>query len=117
MESLDREERLPIGQVSRVLMAKYDVHRLLDGTMVVDCQSDHIRLFDTRVVAPLLPRGEDAEPVDRLQPLLPVAGDQLILTTHLLAAVPVGELGRPVATLLDRSDAIDAALDVLITGF
>lgn len=98
-------------------MAKYDVHRLPDGTMVVDCQSDHLRPFETRVVAPLLPRGENAEPVARLQPLLSIAGNQLILTTHLLAAVPRSELGRPVATLADQGDAIDMALDLLITGF
>lgn len=98
-------------------MAKYDVHRLSNGTLVVDCQSDHIRLFETRVVVPLLPRGEDAEPVERLQPILRVAGEQLILTTHLLAAVPRAELGRPVTTVAYCSDVIDAALDMLITGF
>lgn len=98
-------------------MAKYDVYRLSNGTVVVDCQSDYIGLFDTRLVIPLLPPGEDAAPVARLQPLLRVGDDELILTTHLLAAIPKRELGRPVATLDRHSDAIDAALDMLITGF
>lgn len=98
-------------------MAKYDVHRLEDGTHVVDCQSDHIRLFDTRLVIPLLPVGEDAAPVARLEPLLRVAGRELVLSTHLLGAIDKGELGRPVDRLDEQADMIGAALDMLVYGF
>ena len=98
-------------------MAKYDVHRLEDGTLVIDCQSDHIRLFDTRLVIPLLPVGKNSAPVNRLEPLLTIGDDRLILTTHLLAAVFKSDLGRPVDHLAQQADAIGTALDMLIYGF
>ena len=98
-------------------MAKFDIYKLSDGTLVMDCQSDYIRLFDTRVVIPLLPVEEDAAPVERLEPLLRVGEDDLILTTHLLAAVPRYELGIVVGSLGDHRDAVGAALDLLIYGF
>lgn len=98
-------------------MAKYDVHRLSSGTMVVDCQSDYIRGFDTRIVIPLLAEGPDRSPVTRLEPLLKVGDESLILVTHLLAAVPRFELGRNVDSLIVYRDEIDRAVDLLISGF
>ena len=98
-------------------MAQYDIHRLAPDILVVDCQSNYIRLFDTRLVIPLMPPGPDAEPVTRLQPLLDVEGQPLILVTHLLASVPTSELGRPLFNLGEHGPAIDAALDMIITGF
>ena len=93
------------------------MHRLGNGTLVVDCQSDYIRLFDYRLVIPLLKASKDTQPVARLQPLLDVGGEQLILVTHLTASVPNRELGRPVLNIEEHGAAIAAALDMLITGF
>ena len=98
-------------------MAKYDVYRLPEGMLVLDCQSDHIRLYDTRVVIPLLPTGEDCAPVSRFEPLLSVGDEQLVLLTHLLGSIDKADLGRPVVHLGDQADAIGVALDMLIYGF
>lgn len=84
---------------------------------MVDCQSDHIRAFDTRLVIPLLHKTSDRAPVTRLEPLLRLSDEELILVTHLLAAVPKSELGRPVDNLVSHRDDIDLAVDLLITGF
>jgi toxin CcdB len=98
-------------------MAQFDVYPLRGGGMVVDCQSDFVTYFDTRLVAPLLPLEADMHIIARLQPVLEVAGEKRVLATQYLATLPRRELSAPVASLADQEYAIKAALDMLISGF
>ena len=49
-------------------MARFDVHRLRDGSLVVDCQAEFLEDIGTRLVVPLLPRGGGPAPNARINP-------------------------------------------------
>ena len=98
-------------------MAKFDVYRSIDGSMLLDCQSDLLRHLYTRFVAPLV-RPDDAVQVDRrLTPLLDVAGSEMLMLTHFASAIPVGALGHCIASVADQEFSVASALDMLISGF
>ncbi len=98
-------------------MAQFDVYRLRGRTLVVDVQSDTLEDLSTRVVAPLHLRGEVPVPATRLHPVVTVDGESHVLAAHLLTAVPVRDLGAPVASLEAKRDTINAALDMALTGY
>ena len=98
-------------------MAQYDVHRIGDHGLVVDCQSDLIDQFDTRFVIPLVPAQSAAKSVERLTPDLSVNGQRYILATQYAASVPKAKLGGVVTSLASEHLTITAALDMLISGF
>ena len=98
-------------------MAQFDVHMLPDGLHVVDVQSDLIRSTGTRLVVPLVEAGDDAGIVDRLTPLIPFEGGDMLLATHLVAAMRQNQLRAPIGSLRDHDYAIKIALDMLISGF
>lgn len=97
-------------------MAQYDVHRLRSGELVLDCQSDFLSALQTRLVVPLVDPQSVPGPLPRLHPQFDVDGERLLLATHLAGAIPVGELGYPVASLPDHNFTIINALDFLLTG-
>ena len=98
-------------------MAKFDVHRMRDSdAYVIDCQSDLIDQFTTRLVVPLIPREEITRPFPRLMPVFTVESREMIMATHLAAAVPKRELGPAILSLAGHDMQIGAALDLLITG-
>ena len=97
-------------------MGQFDVHRLSGGDLVVDCQSDLLSHLSTRVVVPLLPADEVPVRAARLNPILGVNGEDRVLFTQFMAAVPRSELGQTVASLADRSLEITSAIDVLVSG-
>jgi toxin CcdB len=98
-------------------MAKFDVYRTADGTMLLDCQSDVLTHLNTRFVVPLA-TPDDAVQVDhRLTPLLDIAGQEMLMLTHFAAAVPVNSLGRPSASAADQMFIVSNALDMLISGY
>ena len=99
-------------------MAAFEVHALRGGGgLVVDVQSDLLDPFETRVAIPLIDLEHAPQAPRRLNPVLEVDGRPLILATHLIAAVPRAELGRPVGSLARERDQIRAALDMLFLGF
>ncbi len=99
-------------------MARFDVSpRRGARLLVVDCQADLLRHLPTRFVVPLLDTGEIPSPIARLHPIVTVEGRALLVATHLAAAVPLRELGPPVASLASEQDRIVAALDFLLSGF
>lgn len=98
-------------------MARFDVYRLAEGTHVLDVQAELLSDFRTRAVVPLLPARTTPRSLERLHPVFAVGGSDHIMATHLLAAVPLRELGAPVASLADRHEAIMAAIDMLVTGY
>jgi toxin CcdB len=98
-------------------MAKYDVYRASDGTMLLDCQSDVLTHLNTRFVVPLASPDDAVMVEPRLTPLLDVGGQELLMLTHFAAAMPANALGKPVASAADQMFIISNALDMLISGY
>jgi toxin CcdB len=97
-------------------MARFSAYRLTSGLVGLDCQSDLLSYFETRLIVPLLPVNEVPRSIERLHPVLDVDGERLVMATHLASAVPVREIGRKICSLNAHEYEISAALDVLITG-
>lgn len=98
-------------------MARFDVHRLKSGALVVDLQSSIIDGLETRVVAPLLPLEEFPRPVARLNPEFDVDGMRYVMVTHMLGAISSRDIHATVSIFAIHNDAIIAATDFLFQGF
>ena len=97
-------------------MPQFDVHRSRDGAeLLLDCQSDLLDHFNTRLVVPLLP-AQTAQTLSRLHPVFEIDGGHHIMATQLALAVDSKELGDRVASLADRRYEILNAVDMLVTG-
>ncbi len=96
-------------------MAQYDVHRLRNGSLVVDCQSNFLDVLQTRLVIPLVDLDAVPAALPRLHPLIDVSGKTMLLATHLIAAIP--ELGPEGASLAAHDFTIGNAIDFLLGGF
>lgn len=97
-------------------MAQFDVCRLSDGNLVVDCQADLLDHLTTRFVVPLVDPGTVPGPLRQLHPVFEIGDQQLLLATHLSASVPAGELGQRVLSLQGHYLTIGRALDFLLAG-
>lgn len=98
-------------------MARFEVYaRPRKPGYLLDCQADVLSGFDTRFVVPLLPAA-GTEQASRLHPLFEVQQEVVVMVTHLAAAVPLRELGRPVESLAAEHSQIMNALDMLMTGY
>jgi toxin CcdB len=95
-------------------MARFDVYRLRDGSMVVDCQADFLKDIGTRFVLPLLPRGKGPGPNARINPEFDIDGERLVLVAQLAATIRTTELRSRVASLAQDDHRIIGAIDVLI---
>ena len=99
-------------------MARFDLYRRRgEPGCLLDVQADHLDYLPTRVVVPLLPPAAALPAIRDLTPVLTVDGEALAMMTHLLAAVPKRELGRPRGNLISEYDDIVRALGILLTGF
>jgi toxin CcdB len=98
-------------------MARFDVHRTGDGTLVLDCQADMLASLHTRVVAPLFPPEIEPRVSERLNPVLQIHGEGYVLYPPFIAAVSAEELGAPVTSLAREDMRILSALDMLMSGF
>ncbi|MEO8757343.1 MAG: CcdB family protein [Devosia sp.] len=97
-------------------MARFDLHRRA-GRLLVDVQADIIPNVGTRLVIPLYARDDAPPSVKRLHPTILIEGRPHVLATHLMAAVPIAELGPIVGSLDDYYDRIVAAIDMIFLGF
>ena len=98
-------------------MARFDVYARRERRgYLLDCQADVLSSFDTRLVVPLLPAA-GAQSATRLHPLFDVQEEAVVMVTHLAAAVPLRELGKPVQSLAAEHATIMNALDMLLTGY
>lgn len=80
-------------------------------------QHDLLEVSPLRVVVPLTPQRTFGErPVKRLNPVLHVDGDAMVMLTQMLGAVPTASLVKRVASLSAKRSEIIAALDVVFTG-
>lgn len=99
-------------------MARFDVYRNTVGEgYLLDVQSDLLTGLNTRVMVPLIPVASAPRPAERLNPVFQFDGDEVIMVTQFLAAVPKEELGLSLGSLEARVDEISAALDMLFLGF
>lgn len=92
-------------------MGQFDVYRLADGGMVLDCQSDLLDDIGTRFVLPLMPEAEAPLPNPHLNPSLVVNGEPLRLTPQFAVAVRTSELRQYVGSLSKNRDVVIRAID------
>lgn len=99
-------------------MARFDVFSSEgQAGFLLDVQSDLLSGLNTRVVVPLLEKSSAPVPAQRLNPVFSIEGQELVMATQYMAAVPEAELRSKVASLAGRQDEISAALDMLFLGF
>lgn len=99
-------------------MARFDIFESAGGAgYLLDVQLDLLSGLNTRVVVPLLPESSGLSPAQRLNPVFGIDGQQVVMATQYMAAVPEGELRSRVGSLAERQDEISAALDMLFLGF
>ncbi len=105
-------------------MARFDVYENAGGhaattPYLLDVQSDLLDGLDSCVVIPL--RLAETFPKvtlpARLLPMFVVRGQQVLLETPKMAAVPRRLLRTPVASLAQEQLTITAALDFLFQGY
>ena len=94
-------------------MARFDVFRLANGALVVDCQADFLAGISTRFVLPLMPSGEAPPAQPRLNPTFQIDGEPLVLVTQFAAALQKSELRTRVGSLATDYERVTGALDVL----
>ncbi len=99
-------------------MAKFDIYSTTSGNAdyLVDLQDDLIDMLSTRVVAPLVAAEEVSKRMKILNPIIQIEGQDFILMTHLLAAIPARILKKKVGSATFQRDKIIASLDFLFTG-
>ncbi|MGY6631583.1 MAG: CcdB family protein [Wenzhouxiangella sp.] len=99
-------------------MARFDIFEIEgEAGYLLDVQSDLLSGLNTRVVVPLLPKSSAPSPAQRLNPVFNVEGQELVMATQYMAAVPEGELRSGVGSLAERQAEISAALDMVFLGF
>jgi len=98
-------------------MAQFQVYLIADGRFVLDLQTD---LIDTgsRVVAPLFPLSMGPKAIRRLEPVFKIDGEDYVLHTAEMAAIPSALVKRePIADLSASDYEIRGALDMVFSGF
>lgn len=99
-------------------MPKYDVFPNPGGEgYLLDVQTDLLSDLNTRLVVPLLPTAIAPKPATRLNPVFAIDEQPVVMVTQFMAAVPVGILKSPVATLEQEFEQVTTAIDMLVQGF
>ncbi|MEA2736995.1 MAG: toxin CcdB [Acetobacteraceae bacterium] len=98
-----------------------DVHRNADDASgqipyLLDIQANLLSDLQTRVVVPLIRADSFGRKAARLHPRFIIDGQDVIMATHLIAAVRKQTLGVAVASLRDERDIVLDAIDVLWSG-
>ncbi len=105
-------------------MARFDVYanpgsHATTTPYLLDVQSDLLDGLDTRMVVPLrsLQTFPKVKLSTRLTPVLTVQGEECLLETPKMGAVPQRVLKTPVTSLASEQAQISAALDFLFQGY
>ena len=105
-------------------MARFDVYANPGGHAVttpylLDVQSDLLDGLDSRMVIPLrsLEHFATVKLPTRLTPVLTIKGEDFLLETPNMGAVPKRILKSPVASLVNEQTSITSALDFLFQGY
>ncbi|HET8748881.1 MAG TPA: CcdB family protein [Ramlibacter sp.] len=104
-------------------MARFDVYGNPDPAerktipYFLDLQNQFLEGLQTRAAVPLWTPQAFRGRVRNLNPELKVEGNPVVMDTAAIAAIPTGELRRPVANLADQRLAIQNALDTLFGSY
>jgi toxin CcdB len=105
-------------------MARFDVYanpgaHAQTTPFLLDVQSDLLSGLESRMVIPLrsLAHFAKVKLPTRLTPVLSVNGEDYLLETPKMAAVPLRVLKAPVASLAAAQAEITSALDFLFQGY
>ena len=105
------------------VVARYDVYANPDPAerkrtpYLLDVQNDYIDALTTRVVVPLQREAAFGPRARNFNPAFLVMAESVVLDTAALAAVPLSELKKRVATLRESSALVQEALDTLFGAF
>jgi len=98
-------------------MAQHDVFALAgEEILLLDCQTDLLDDFGTRLVVPLRPIAQAPRGMPRLNPVFDLNGARYMMMTQQAGAIPRATLGQPIANFMDHHERIIAAFDMLLTG-
>jgi toxin CcdB len=99
-------------------MAQFDFYAMPDHSgFWVDCQTELMESYQTRLVVPLVPSEEAPKPnAAQLNPKFEIGGRAYELLTQFAGVIPHDELGQRVGSLENQRYAILNALDFLISG-
>jgi toxin CcdB len=104
-------------------MARFDVYANPDTHQrawvpyLLDVQNSFLDHIETRSVVPLHASGRFNERIRNLNPMFTVGGKAVVMNSAAVAAIPAGELHRPIANLADERADILNALDTLFGGY
>lgn len=99
-------------------MARFDVYPGQDeGVFLLDIQANILDSLNTRIVVPLMRPQSAPTPAKRLNPTFMIEGEDVVMVTQFMAAVPVSILKKPVAWLEPQHLEIIDAVDFLMQGF
>ncbi len=105
-------------------MARFDVYpnpgqHSVSTPYLLDVQSELLDGLDSRMVVPLrsLQHFPAVKVPSRLMPLLTIGGQEYLLETPKMGAVPSRVLKSPVTSLAEEQARITAALDFLFQGY
>ena len=104
-------------------MARFDVYanpevaERRQTPYFLDVQNDFIHAVSTRVVVPLRRESVFGPRARNLNPMVTISGENLVLDTAAIGAVPAQELRKMVAHLAAERAAVQDALDTLFGGY
>ncbi len=99
-------------------MSRFDIYALREGNVyVIDVQSDFLDALPTRLVVPLIEEHRLIKAIPELNVSIHVEGRAFYTVTNMLAAMPLGMLGKCVGSAEDKSYEIVRAIDFLLQGF
>jgi toxin CcdB len=94
-------------------MAQFDIYKATRGKgFLLDCQSDWLDEFNSRVVVPLMPI-TGVKTASRLNPVFEIESQPHIMSTQLIFAIPFERLGQRMGSLKAEQHIIVSALDTL----
>ena len=96
-------------------MARFDVYAGARGKgYLLDCQANLLSILTSRVVVPLVP-GSGLPVTPRLNPIFNIDGEDYVMMTQQIFAIPNERLGKPVTSLVEEDRSIINAIDLLLT--
>ncbi|MFS8143976.1 CcdB family protein [Rhizobium sp. BR 249] len=99
-------------------MARFHAHQLKnENILAIDLQANLLDDLPSRVMVPLYPVRELSWSISRLNPRFSIEGEIYVMATQRMASVPTSEIGKAIADLSGKSDAIIGAMDFFFQGF
>ena len=98
-------------------MAQFDYYRNPPREdFLLDIQSDLLDVLRSRVVVPLISIARFSRPIRNLNPVFTIEGEQFVMVTEFVGAVPASELRELKGSLDHCRDDIIRAIDMLLNG-